>query len=417
MLSKSFLPILILPLISACTPYSSPSTEVDENVIGSPVKPQSAVIKADGTYQNTMVIFDETVKVVHKFDLDTMKKQYSVPVRFPEKKHNLYYADSGQYFLDLSEGHISIYREDGSVTHDPIELVGQPVSVATNFNKNLIVIYDSLQNVGILKMSENGEVQKVLVKGGLVNSGGTILCGDLLENGHLILAVREPSAASDKLVLIDLDKSLEIQNWSIQKVITTNLTGTSWIARIPGQSFKVMYRALGEIGIYDLGLDSNSKISFSGEYLLKYSKLPTPHILVQRSVSSNGTINQYLVAVYPDGGELKQRQLVKKADGILESYLDLDKDSWRIVEIRNSYVDVTWDLNFRRNEDRKMKSYRFSDLMAVGLVQMPKDTKIQLSDKYAFALYPSELGYATRTSVKGDEVVEAKGFNIQHMRD
>lgn len=59
---------------------------------------------------------------------------------------------------------------------------------------NLLVMYDDLNTVGIVKMDSNGQVVKAWVGGNLLGSAN-IQAGDLLSNGKLILTLSNKSIA------------------------------------------------------------------------------------------------------------------------------------------------------------------------------------------------------------------------------
>lgn len=392
------LPVLGLAL-AACTP--SLSISPDENNIGEILGGVSSLIAPDGE-TNEVAIFDETTRKIHRFDLGTMSHKTALSVTNPGEKHYVIGDSQGRFVVDLTLKHLTIFDRDGRAQHDPIKLFGKPRSAAFRENLGLLVVYDDLMNVGIVKMSATGLVQSTWV-GGPVIEGATIAAGDVDEAGRLVLMMSD-----GVIVIVNIDQTIAQDKWVFTK-FDSGLTGVSWLAPLSGDNGRrVLVRSRSKVAILDLVSETNvSERDVSGETAVKLSKSGDPHVITQAGSSE-------ITLVYAEGAVLKARKMFKQTPYLMNSHLDVNGDTWTSVETTYQPT-IIWNDTDQYRESRALKKYRVSDLRALQYKPVVGKAQIRLAESYIFALFPSELGYAVRYNIMDDSARELRAFNLNYL--
>lgn len=388
--------------LTACDGKVQPETE--DHLIGSAVQSMSSLQSQDGSSTQKIAIFDETVRRIHEFDLNTMTFLRSHSVSNPSVKHYVLYGASGNYTIDFTTKGITIFNKYGQANKNPLRFQGTPKSAAFRPDLNLLIIYDDLMTVGFLKLDANGEVVKTHTAGAAVLGNLSISAGDISNDGNLVLALSDNS-----LAVVDVEQTLTQKKWILKpgSPFPTGLSNIKWLAPVRGKNEQVILRSDDKVALIDLNTKTElSSTSLSGRSVQKVSKLVDAHVIFWD--------DNNLVIAYADNSQIQTKKFYHSADQILNSQLDLQKDSWSFVDTKYNYQTVFNDLNGTK-EQRVYKSYRISDMLALNSFPVPSNVQIQLAENFMFALYPSELGYATRTSLDSESMTELKLFNVGYI--
>jgi hypothetical protein len=385
---------------------NSLDTGDSDHLIGNPTKSVSALSSPDEGEAQNLVIFDKTVRRIHQFDVTNMKHIRSFGVRNPGDEHFVLYGQSGNYIVDLSLKGISIFNKYDQATHQPIKLQGTPASAAFLPSKGLLIVYDDLMSVGMLKLNSNGEVLGSWVGGPSVAGFSTIAAGDLNEDGKLILAMSDGS-----VVVADPEQSMTQKSWIKEPPINTGLVSIKWLAPLPLTPSQVMIRASGKIALLDLTTKTIISSYDIVDEVAKLSKFNDPHIVL-----SNGNA---VKVVYAENSQIKEKALylhTKKFEMnyLMSSNLDLANDTWSFVDTKEPVSYFFNDLDVAK-KNRRFVRYRFSDTLATQNMTVANDTQVEIARGFIFALYPSELGYAVRYEVETESTSELKLFNLKYI--
>lgn len=403
MRSKFLFLFLVLGLAS-CAPVKSDTAD-DENVLGQKLDSVSGLRTVDGLQAQKVTMFDPTIKKIHQFDLSNMTWLKTLRVLNTSEKH--YVLDSGNlnYIVDLSLKHISIFDRDSNATHNPVHMMGNPISAAFRPDLGWLVVYDDLQSVAVMKLSNEGQVLDSYVFGAVVDGGRSIVSGDLQDDGSLVLGLSDNSIA-----VVDLQASLNAQpkKW-ISSVHATTLSRISWIAPVPNRVGRLLMKTSDQVVLYDLPSKTVLQdLSINSNDVVKLSKSWDPHVVVSDSSTS-------MKLIYTDGNTLQGRSFVLRdfVYSVLNSDLDWRNDSWTYVYLKNT-KGFSWfnDVN-QKTEDRQLVRFRISDQLALQSKSIDNKAQIRLSSNFIFALYPSVLGYAKKVSILGDEEASVSKFNLK----
>lgn len=397
LIKKSLL--LSFLFLSACNYHPQGPDTTNENILGNKLENVSPMKAADGSEKKIITIFDETIRKVHEFDLTTMTCPRSFAVLNPNEKHYVLNDQNGNYIIDFSSKHLSVFDRNSNAQHQPIEFVGKPVSAAFRPELGLLIMYDDLKNVGVLKLLPDGHVAQAQTFGSIVEGEDAIAAGDLLEDGRLVLSLSDNS-----LVIIDIQQSLAQGHFVFTKQ-ATSLTKISWLAPVPNKPNLVFMKADNQAVLYNLSTAS-VVATLPVDMVIKLSKSSAPHMIDRKDANTARL-------VYTDGVSIKAITLYNQTAAILSSELDLAGQTWTSVEL-SSYTGFSLfnDANQVR-EQRLLKRFRLPDMLALQSKTLPNEAQIKLGSDYFFALYPSELGYAEKTSILEDSTLVLKQFNLK----
>lgn len=381
----------------ACSP--SKDNVEEDHVIGETLKNMSALAASDNASARSIVVFDETVHRIHQFDLSQMTFVRSFDVQNPDEKHFVLYQNEGNFIVDLTTKSLTIINKYGQKNESPIRLQGQPRSAAFREDLGLLVIYDDLMSVGMLKLDSNGEIANSWIGGPVIFANETISAGDILDNGNLILALSDGSIAN-----VDLVQSMSQKKWVYSR-FTTNLSEINWVGPVPGTQ-QVLLKMPGRLALVDTAAHSILSNYTMNEAVHKTSKRRDPHVLL--------SWNNDLKLAYVQGSQIQVRSLFRQNYSILTSNLDLGADLWTVADASFTSKVLYNDLNEVKSA-RQLKRYRFSDMLTVFARKIPDQSQVQVSNNFAFALFPSELGYAVRYDLSSENTRELKLFNVQHI--
>jgi hypothetical protein len=406
MLSKAILLIGASVLLAACDGvYYNP--ERPTNLIGTKLEDMSSLNDDAGNDINKIVVYDQTVSRIHQFNLDNMNIERSLPVLNPGIPHNVLYNLTGNYVIDFTTKHISFYDRLGTPTHNPIRFVGTPISAAFRPSLGLLVVYDSLMSVGILKVNGSGSVLQARKVGSDLGSNRTIAAGDIDDGGRLILALSDGT-----IVKVDLDATLSSGVWTLTGApIVTGLTDINWVAPVRGQPNQVMVATKDKMAVVDtsVGAVIGTPTTLDGSIVWR-SKGIDAHILTS-SYSTSGVRIYYV-----SGSAVLSKKLQRASGGITHSRLDLSSDDLTFVTA-GSYK---WRANSldSSNEpvDRMIRQWRFSDLDAQLEEKVVDGAKLALAKRSVFALMENKLGWALNYDLySGAPPMQKRGFNVPYI--
>lgn len=415
-------------IFAACTPGTSVFPDHNaENLIGSPLTKNSKLQSSSEDESDKIVVFDKTIKKVHHFDLASSTHLGRYDVEKPDDDHFLIYSSTKNYFVDMTRKKITVQALDGSKNNNGVKFAGTPISATYDSKKGYLVVYDSFQSVLIYKIDDNGSIVSSFVSGPEIKEKGTIQAGDLSTGGKLVLSVRgvadanAGTPAADFIVVIDVEAALAKQTLNDPAVMTqipSTLTEMSWVAPVRGYDNLVMIKSAGKLTLMNLDTQAVTSIDTDDWVVEKYSKTKDAHVVMRKSYNfladANGNLERRLY--YVEAGVLKSKVLTKNFKFIISSHLDLKRGFWNVtkatvideLDLYNSYLDF--------KEGRSFTRIRTSDLLSVIDTDIAKDATIEIGNDFLFSLYPSPMGYATRTEIDSNQVSYIRNFNVQDMQ-
>lgn len=408
MASYKLVLVLFCLALVACT-AKEPDNSDEEHNIGQKLQPVSTITKQNGQTKNSVLIFDETIRQVHRFDVDKAQHISTVPVANPGVPHTLMTTDDGNYFVDFYDRKLTIYNAAGTIVDDSMNFVGTPRSAAFRPDLGVIAVYDSLMNVVIAKIDLTGHITQSWVGGSVVSSSNTISAGDINDSGKLILAL-----SNDTIAVADVTNTLSSQAWQAT-TFSTGISGVNWVAALPNN--KMLVRSTTKIAVIDLGTQSVVSQFDATDYKTeKLSKLVSPHVILRK--------NEVVTLVSANGGSIDTKILTNQPRRIIYSQLDVPNNIWTFVDV-NVYWNVNYDFWTGRiynqidevRTSRTVKRYRHSDFAVLASKGAPDAAQLVLSKEYLFALQPSELGFAQLFAITTSEGPRTmKGFNKDKIR-
>lgn len=389
----------------------NPNTADRENLVGNLTKDVAALTTPDEGQAQSLVLFDKQVRRIHQFDLTAMQHIRSFEVHNPEIPHYVLYGNAGNYIVDLSEKGISVFNRFDKANHNPIKFQGKPISAAFLPSKGLVIVYDDLMTVGMMKLDNNGDVIKKWVGGAKIANGNTIAAGDLNSSGQLILALSDGS-----VVVADPEASMDAKDWRMAlghtSTIATNLTNISWIAPLPKTPNQVMIRSSGKLSLLDL----NSQAIISSydivDTVSKMSKFNDPHVVMKSGTK--------VKVAYVNDSNIQVKTFILNTQQfemnyLLSTNLDLAKNTW-------SFVDTTQTLDYwffndvdATKKDRRFVRYDFDQVAATQKMTVADEAQIEIADDFIFALFPRALGYAVRYDIETERQSELARFNLKYI--
>ncbi len=366
-----------------------------------------------GSEQNKIAVFDENVRKIHLFDLNQNKLVSTVNAveLSNQDKHAILFDENGNYIIDIISGGFAITNKQGISQINPIKLSGGPVSGAFRSDLGLLVIYDDVGSVGLLKLTAQGDVIQSWVGGSRLNSlsPAVISAGDLLDNGHLLISMTDGTLAD-----IDIVQTLNQKKW-IYTSIVTNLPAAAWVSRIPGNSLQVLLRISDDtdhkIYLFDLATKTITDSYLLQGHLEKSARAIYPHILVSTLDDSS------MELIYVENDLIKKIKMpyrkVNYQEKILLSRLNVANDTFSFVESKG-IIDKSADGELLLNTYRAFRTYkqfRLNDMLLVATTEIPNGTNVEISDKYIFSLFPNKLGYATNYNIEDKTKFAFEFFN------
>lgn len=397
-------PLIVLNLI-ACSKTSSSNS--NEQVIGSTLESISPGYGEAGTLQNDLLIFDQTTRRIHHFNLTNMSLINSTPVKNPELDHYLFYFKTQDIVFDLSSGNLSIFNSARKEVSHSLKFTGMPVSVAANESLGLFIVYDNLKSTGIVKLGSNGEVSQSFVGGPLLDTGETFLAGDLNSSGKLVV-----SLTGGAIAVIDTAQTLAQQQWIYSK-FTPNIGDITWMAPLPDNPDIFMVKSRQKVELINITTTTLIDVlDVSTMATAQLSKIKDPHLLMME--------NSYNpVLIYAQSNQIKTHTANIQFGKIMYSVLDIAAGEWTFVE--NSAE--TWNAaeNYYYNNadyykvSRKAKKLRLSDHLFLLNKDLISGAQIRLTNESIFTLFSATMGYAKLYNMDQYTEKEIRYFNLSYL--
>ncbi len=387
-------------LIIGC---ESSSIKDQEYIVGTRLDNISS--QSDVDNGDTVSLFDKFSSRIHIFNINTMELSESYEVANPKDEHFLIASEPGEFVIDLSRSQITIFSRVHGINRNPIHFLGTPVSSAFNQTNRILIIYDDLNSVGILKLNEQGLVLKSWVGGPIIAGDSSILAGDITSSGNLIV-----SRSDNSLAIVDLEQSLDQQDW-VYTEQTLSRNNIKWLAPIGVD--KVLFQSDEALVLYDYVAEVEIDILDTVDLDTKlYSKITDAHVLYK-------DLNDNYTLAFSDGLSIRTRLLTNIGpNNILQSTLNISQDQWSIVKSnfqnRLNYNHEMFFIN-SVSYQRVVNSFRFSDMLSLSIQDLPDKAQLKQSGNAILALFPSELGYVKRIDINSGEYTELKLFNMRFL--
>lgn len=409
---------LLLCISSACSFSITPKNSEDDYLIGQKLKSISSLTSGSGTELKHIAMFDKTVKKIYQFDLTRGSVERELSPHKPEGDHTVLYDQGGNYVVDFVDSYIGIYNAQGKLQVKPLELGGIPESAAFQPALGWLVVYDSRQDIGVIKLDSSGNVQDKWVGGPRfddvsVGSAPSVTAGDVDESGRLIVGRTDGSIA-----VADLEKTLQAspRKWSAE-TFATGLLDIKWLAPVRGDLDLVLVRSRAKISLIRISTKSVlESLDFDGRYTqLKPSKIYDPHVIIQSS-------GQMKVVYVKNGRLFTSAPLRQRYSYILASRLSLASDMWTMMESTDTEMMWRWDGNSWEVDQPNLERtnrilHRIAPTSFVSLedVRVKDQGVSEFTDSHLFQLFSSKFGYAEFTNLSTGEVLPIKMFNKNNL--
>lgn len=390
----------IAMLVGACS-YEPEQRPNDEYVIGEKLKDVTSLNNPLAAGVNKVVMHDTVSNRLHQFDLNTMKIERSLPAGAPGQQHTVLYDLVGNYVIDFSNKHMTVFDRYDRPQYNPLQFVGTPVSASFRPQLGLLIVYDTLSSVGMLKFDGDGVVTKNWMGGPILGDTLAVTAGDVSEGGQLVLGMSDGSFA-----IVDPIAAMNAQAWPAVVPLNVGLADIKWIAPVRGQPDLVLVStgtSLSVLNIQTRAIVSGPK-TVTGQ-IIKYSKSVDAHVIARVNLGSSITVH------YVEGGVLKERTKAQISSLVTHSRLDTVADRWTLILAHGG-----GDRNVPREvRNREVMSWRWSDWLSQGNFNIANWAKIEITPKSAFVLHPSKLGWAQNYDLVSKRVQDEKGFNVPYV--
>jgi hypothetical protein len=390
--------------LAACT--NDDRARQDEHLVGKKLTDVSSLVTPTGEAQHNIAIFDKTVNRVHQFDLNANVLSRSFAVQRPGVEHYVLYDQPGNYVVDFSTKHISVFDKYGEANHNPIQFVGTPKSAAFNSTLGLLVMYDDKMTIGVLKLSPEGKVLKAQVFPGDFG-GASISCGDIDENGNLIAAL-----SNGKIVVADLTAALASGAWTGNYTTkNTVLNNAVWLAPVRGSVNLVLVQQEDRISLVDLTSESVTDGPLTNrKRVMHYGKGPDGHIIYEHATDSS-----LMLIAYVRAGVIETRQVNHSPYAILNSQLDLSAERWTTISAKSSTYNVQNGVTSYTNRSVTRYIFNSGSFIAVKDERLPEHAKFELSADRLFALMPTRMGSAINYNLANFTSRPLTHFNVPYI--
>ncbi|OFZ28938.1 MAG: hypothetical protein A2622_12630 [Bdellovibrionales bacterium RIFCSPHIGHO2_01_FULL_40_29] len=408
---------LVTGLLFSCTPVAQDNPD-DDYRIGEKLESKSSLTSYSGDATKIVALYDSTISKIQLFDLENKKhiKTLNSGLDKAAKDHFLLYNEAGNYVVELTQKGFSLIKSTGEVIDNPIKLLGMPTSASFRPEIGLLVIQDDANSIGILKISNQGDILKSWVGGSKIDplSSSSLASGDINENGELLASLTD-----GQILKINLESTLTLQQWIFEKKGAL-ATKAKWVATLQGQPDRILLRtSLVEkehtLILYDLMTQSMVESKTFQGYLENSGRFFNPHVVI------NDNVNQEIIFITTDGNQLFSSYFQRKSSmsniNVISSVYDKNTENLSYVQIDRSYLTEEGYISLNAvKEKRTFKKIRMTDYLLISEFTIPNNTTIDFSSDFVFSLYPNKTGYATVYSGDGIVSHEFKFFNRKFLK-
>jgi len=377
--------ILILVVLFVYFSCAAPVNPVG-GYIGSPIEENSTLVTQSGIKSTEFFAYDETVKMIHKFDVSSMKVLWSHKASGEsDETRGLVGDPDGKYVIELTKKSIIVINEDGEVNRNPFAFQGTPVSAAYNAASGYLIVYDDLQSVGIAKLNSKGKFTSSVLLGPLISENSQIYAGDIDDAGRLILSM------SDKtLVVVNLAETLTTGAW-VSTAIGSTDEEVNWIA--PSNVLDKHVLATSTSKVYLINYGTGSVIdSAEVNSVDMRSKRGEPHVV---------------------GGDISTKTLYYvKADGTLTQRPTDNLSS----QVEMSLFDSTAETIMVWDGSSTVLKYRLSDNLVVGERTILGGLNVDLGSDFFIVSYDAGLGLLEKHLYDSESEQRLSGYNLEYLQ-
>lgn len=398
--------LVIALLLSGCGIGVPGSDKSNDNIIGEKLGSATAMSdRTAATDRTEIAMFDPTTRMIHQFDLAQMKISRSIACENTKSAHSVLFDQPMGLVIDFSDGHVSMTDRFGRKSIDPIMMAGRAKSAAFNPTRGVLVVYDDMSSIALVKFGYDGQVLNTWTGGPVISTNQSMRAGDLIDDGTLVLGLDD-----GKLVKVNVDTAIQNRAWGTVTPLLTGIGPVSWLAPVRGFNDRILAVTSTTVALISLvdGSTIDQRTISSDETINLKSKKTDPHVIL-KDRTGNTTV------VYTDGATILTRSTRADAPDVFTSRLSLLENSWTIVSAKTRTV---WTIGGSRTEyyERTLKKFRLSDMLGSRKIEIANEPEIDVSSRFVFALYPDELGHGVRISIDDQSEAPINGFNAPYIK-
>jgi len=417
MVSKIY-PLCLL-LLAGC---SGSKGEFDKGVIGQTLSETSGLYNSYGIDTKNIFVVDHATNRLLGLNTETMGFDYEFALTKPEENHYVAMDTNEKFVIDFSLKHLQVIALDGQRYDSTLKFRGTPTSVAYNPISRTMVMQDDLSSIGILKMAQNGAIEKSWLGGPLVAEGKQIEAGDVDKSGRLILAMSDGS-----ITVVDIDATLAQQSW--QHSSFKGLNSPTWLSPDHAVDNTILVASDSQLAVVNIATQTigdtieipgksyaplsssfqpyKTSGSYSGDpyyyeqrQLVGFSKAGKPHAIVKANEGSDPIL--YFIG---SDGKLKTHTLTDVGSGYYrQSYLKADGTELTVL-FQTDYSTV------------KVFGLRLSDNLVIRNTTTEISGSAKINGDFLFVDYQTGLGRLDLHNLNDDSTKTVQGYNFDYLRN
>lgn len=385
------------------------------DIIGDPLEETSSLVSNRENGQNRFWFYDELSGKVHGIDSDSMQYLATTSgLSGNENQSTVLYPDGVTWALEFTSQKMRIL-EKNLFTELEVSFQGVPISASWDAIERLLVVYDDLQSISMIRFSESGSITELLTKGALVSEPGngvTIQGGDLDLESVLVTYSTEDQIIVSRLSTMFDNAENGNADWDAAVFDPGEYVEFSWLAALRDGTSRVMAETSQAILLIDYSSQTVvDTVTLADADEIEYrSRSGFPHLTVRTSDATK--------IVYADATGLVQVNSPANVsfDRVVASHLDTQAET--ITSLSYNLKEGIMPTNYKNEritgsiEAYSLRTARISD----GLVTYAEDftntkAKFVLATDAVLAVYPSKLGFVERISASEGTRVGLRGFN------
>ncbi|MBP9708441.1 MAG: hypothetical protein KBD78_12425 [Oligoflexales bacterium] len=385
--------ILFLLIISCST-----KEEIEKSgYIGETLEPTSFQFKDDVNADAAFFVDDPSSRIL-ELKLADMSISKSFALSNAGNEHTLASGPDGSYVIDFSTKHLEIIKTDGTRSEQFLDFQGTPVSAAFDASLGIMVMLDDIYSVGLLMLSETGDLRKSWLGGSLIAAGKSLRAGDIDSKGNLLL-----STSDDSIAIVNIEESIDAKEW-VSESFATDLENIYWIAPdsdLDGLSLLLSKESLAIFNSNSGSISEQKELPSATMRVSINSKNGKPHVI---TTDKNGTTIQ--LHFINSGGSLDTVNIPPSGIDLFpisDSYLDKDLSTF-------TYFRTLFDGEY------EISKFRLSDNLALFYKVIDSAGKASLTPNHLFINKEAPLGYLQVLDFESSLLKELKGYNFEYFR-
>ena len=362
-----------------------------------------------GLDQDQIMSVDKFSKKLNIFRLNPFRLERFMSIDLINEKTKISSGRKGDFIFVINEEEYAIIGKDGAVKTNPVELAGNIVGSSYHSNENIFVVYDDLGSVGLLKLSDIGEVDEHWVGEPFLKSTARIESVTALRSGKLLFVL-----SSGDFALVDTVASIANKKWTYTEFSLKaggddeSKIRVQWVAEtVEKDNVLLVLSQNNSLVTYDMTTQTViDEMQINEPTYIGAFYQDVPHVL---SISNDDANEKMLFChtVLADGTIFSQPVISgSRMSHISQSYLSTE--SGELTFIENVIEGKGQELS-----KYAISRYRIEDSLAVFSRPITLSGKVAVTPSYIFLQYNSPLGYVERRDyLKAANTQEIKGFNI-----